>query len=98
PKATPAKRPARAGRAPVKSRERAPRAATPSAPAKDTNLRDRLLGVLDRENGMSRSQLLTSLGLDNRHEAKLGTALIRLRSEKLVSMEGNRRGATYKLS
>jgi hypothetical protein len=38
------------------------------------------------------------LGLDNRHEAKLGIALIRLRADKLVSMDGNRRGATYKLA
>jgi hypothetical protein len=82
--------------------KRTPRTATAvSAPQKpireEATLRDGVLAALDVASApMSRSQLIAALEIRPREEARFGTALVRLRADKLIVLEGLRRHATYR--
>ena len=71
---------------------------TPAKPARDeASLRARVLDVLDGSSvPMSRSQLIAALEIRPSEEARFGTALVRLRTDKLIVLEGLRRHATYR--
>lgn len=71
---------------------------TPAKPARDeASIRARVLDVLDRASApMSRSQLIAALEIRPSEEARFGTALVRLRTDKLIVLEGLRRHAAYR--
>lgn len=60
-------------------------------------LRDRVLAALDGALApMSRSQLIAAIDVRPSEEARFATALVRLRADKLIVLEGLRRHAAYR--
>lgn len=63
--------------------------------SKMSELRDRVLGALDRREAMKKSQILERAGLDESDETRLSAVLRKLKDEGLIVMQGTKASATY---
>ncbi|MFI5296751.1 MAG: hypothetical protein ACHREM_01525 [Polyangiales bacterium] len=77
--------------------KRAPRVSSTKLGRDGATLRDRILSTLDLATApMGRAQLVAAVEVRPSEEATFGTALVRLRADKLIVLEGERRRAVYR--